>query len=105
MFKTQAAHAAPTHVSVSVGCAPQELQNDLADRCEELRAAQRKLVMARTSSNAAAMETAGPQPAPATPAKEIKRRAHIQTGFMQFLGSAQLSYTPPYGKDHPIDAI
>ena len=55
----------------------QELQNDLADRCEELRAAQRKLVMARTSSNAAAMETAGPQPAPATPAKEIKRRAQI----------------------------
>ena len=56
---------------------PQELQNDLADRCEELRAAQRKLVMARTSSNAAAMETAGPQPVPATPTKEIKRQAHI----------------------------
>lgn len=54
-------------------CAPQELQNDLADRCEELRAAQRKLVMARTASNAAAMETAGPQPLPAAPAKEMKR--------------------------------
>ena len=56
--------------------ATQDLQNDLADRCEELRAAQRKLVMARTSSNAAAMETAGPQPPPATPAKETKRQVH-----------------------------
>jgi hypothetical protein len=70
---TQAAHVAPAYASDQHGHVPQDLQNDLADRCEELRAAQRKLVMARTSSNAAAMETAGPQPIPATPAKEIKR--------------------------------
>ncbi len=64
----------PPDDALPATCVMQDLQNDLADRCEELRAAQRKLVMARTASSAAAEAGgAGAGAGPATPANAVKR--------------------------------
>lgn len=73
VHKQQLMFTQPPDDALQATCVMQDLQNDLADRCEELRAAQRKLVMARTASSAAAEAGGASAAAPASPANAVKR--------------------------------